>query len=479
MTEQHARDAEWRGSGPSPRACPAERPSLLLPARLRSLLRSRGLREGAVALVDQAIASLTTFLTGVLVARGCASDQAQFGHYVFGMTIVITILGFQRGLISLPYTVLSPRLDRASRAVYLGSIVAHQIVACALVFAGFAAVARILTMTGIWSGQLAAWPALAAAVVGRLMLDFVRTILLAELRFRLSLIVGLVSSTVTLAWLGWDLAGDRISTSRTFLVCGAFWAAPAVVTLLMNRRHIHLRLGQIGEDFIRSFRIGKWMAATDAAFMLARQMIPWVLVATWGSAELAILGVCEGVAGLIGYASRGLSAFFLPKLSHAANAPDRLKGIVVCSSVMLVPLAAVSVLAAWLLGDRLVSLLYSSTYRGLTGLILIHCVSSSLGLISVPVNQALHALRRSDLGFKALVCSFPLSLLLGGVLTCRLGVWGASISTLLGVAGAFAHRAFFLARHLARQNRPEMPVAEQTVGSLSLYSAVSRAGGAP
>ena len=76
-------------------------------------LRSTSLRQGAVVLVDQGCASLATFLTGVLIARACAADRTGFGHYVFGMTLMVTILGFQRGLISLPYTVLSPHIEQS------------------------------------------------------------------------------------------------------------------------------------------------------------------------------------------------------------------------------------------------------------------------------------------------------------------------------------------------------------------------------
>jgi O-antigen/teichoic acid export membrane protein len=175
-----------------------------------------------------------------------------------------------------------------------------------------------------------------------------------------------------------------------------------------------------------------------------------VLVASWGPAELALLGACEGTAGIVGYLSRGLSAFFLPKMSHAAESPRRLRTMVAKSIMALVPIAVVCLLPACLIGDWILATLYSSAYRGLSGPLIICFLSASLGLIGVPVNQAVHALQRSDIGFKALVCSLPLSLCLGSVLTWRFGLWGACISTLLGVAGALAHRSIFLVRHLSR-----------------------------
>ncbi len=430
-------------------------------------LRSTSLRQGAVVLVDQGCASLATFLTGVLIARACAADRTGFGHYVFGMTLMVTILGFQRGLISLPYTVLSPHIEQSRKPTYLGNLILHHLAMCSLLFAS-AVIAR--TVLAAWGSagpvSLLCLP-LTTAILGRLTLDLVRTVLLAELHVWRSLAIGLLANLATLAVLACDYAGGRLSVSRAFLVCAACWTGPSVIALVVAHRRIRFCLPRISRDFVANFRVGKWMAATDAVFMVARQMIPWILAATWGSAELALLGACDGVSGMIGYASRGLSAFFLPKMSHAAGNPRRLRRMVVGSLSVLVPAAVCCVVGALLAGEWLLATLYSSSYRGLTGPLVICCLSSSLGLISVPVNQAVHAVQRSDVGFKALLYSLPLSLCLGSLLTWRFGAWGAALSTLLGVAGAFGHRAFFLSRYLAGEGA--LPAANSETKS-SVFS---------
>jgi len=60
--------------------------------------------KGFIALTDQAVASATNFLTGVIIGRACTKEQ--FGLYMLGFSIVLFVMSLQTSLISTPYMVI-------------------------------------------------------------------------------------------------------------------------------------------------------------------------------------------------------------------------------------------------------------------------------------------------------------------------------------------------------------------------------------
>lgn len=90
-----------------------------------SLLSRPTTRKGVVTLADQAVASATNFLTGVIIGRACTKEQ--FGLYMLGFSIVLFVMSLQNSLISTPYMVYSPRLKGNEHIRYTGSTLIHQL----------------------------------------------------------------------------------------------------------------------------------------------------------------------------------------------------------------------------------------------------------------------------------------------------------------------------------------------------------------
>jgi len=103
----------------------------------------RNLRS-AVALFDQGIVSLTSFLTALLVGRTCG--KVELGIFTLAWTLLSVISELSGALITTPYTVFSPRFSRGRNRRYLGSMVVHQAALSLL-----ASALMIAVLTGIYA----------------------------------------------------------------------------------------------------------------------------------------------------------------------------------------------------------------------------------------------------------------------------------------------------------------------------------------
>jgi len=75
----------------------------------------KALNQGLLSLGDQAVASITNFATGVIIAR--ASSKEQFGLYMLGFTLILLVTDLQTSLIATPYMVYAPRQGKSTCTV--------------------------------------------------------------------------------------------------------------------------------------------------------------------------------------------------------------------------------------------------------------------------------------------------------------------------------------------------------------------------
>ena len=96
-----------------------------LPSLRRIFSPDRALHQGFLSLADQAVASITNFVTGVIIAR--ATSKEEFGLYMLGFTLIMLMTDLQTSLIATPYMVYAPRLKGTEQALYAGSTLIHQL----------------------------------------------------------------------------------------------------------------------------------------------------------------------------------------------------------------------------------------------------------------------------------------------------------------------------------------------------------------
>jgi hypothetical protein len=101
------------------------------------------LHQSIVSMADQAVASATNFLTGVIIARACSKEE--LGLYMLGFSLILLMTDFQTSLITTPYMVYAPRLKGRAHALYTGSTLIHQSTFCVITMLGVACGAIVVT----------------------------------------------------------------------------------------------------------------------------------------------------------------------------------------------------------------------------------------------------------------------------------------------------------------------------------------------
>ena len=211
---------------------PVQEPSRALPIRcFRALMRAvssgKEVSQGFFSLADQAVASITNFVTGVILARACSKEE--FGLYMLGFTAILLVTDLQTSLIATPYMVYGPRLKGRAHALYSGSTLVHQAVFSLLTMLVLAVIAFV-TRFGIGPSGLPRMMGALSAVIPLIMLrEFVRRICFARLKLKAAFVfdtfigVGQIAGLLLIARLGLLSANNAYWLIGAACGLGAIW----------------------------------------------------------------------------------------------------------------------------------------------------------------------------------------------------------------------------------------------------------------
>lgn len=388
------------------------------------------IRQATVVLVDQGFCSIANFLTGVLVARACS--KAEYGLYVLGFTLLMTSIGIQTSLSGTPFTVLSPRLKPGELRLYLGSTLVQHLVVSALASVGFFVAAVVVSGTGRTNGFEDVLFALAVASVFMLLRDFMRYVLLAQLRVWASLLMGLAANVATVGILLLAYRGGWLTAPVAYLILGGCSGLPVLFVLLNERKQIAFATDKLCEHLKQNWKFGKWMLACIASCFFAVQVYPWVLAGIWGTSYAAVYGACLGLLRFLNPLIVGYARYFGPKTAHLAHkGMSNVRGVVRLSvRVLVLPLVAFCICVV-IFGSKTLVVVFGSKYQGLHNLLLICAVAVVVSAVSSPISIGLNALKRPDYRFRGVFLGACVSLFVGLPLTFSLGPIGAATGLFL------------------------------------------------
>ncbi len=405
----------------------ADRP--LFRRLLATLLRPSA-RQGLVVLFDQGGYSLATFLTGILVARVC--PKAEYGTFVLGLTLVFFSGVVQRGLVAIPFSVLSQPLDRQQRSVYLGSSLVQHIALSGLIATGFAIIWVIARSLGHTTGIVTLLIPLAAMAVAVHFRVFMRSVLLAQLRPWASFAMGLATNVITLSGVVGLYSWGRLTVPAACLAMAVGSAAPAGAALLTERAKLSLKQARVRHDFTRNWRYGRWILASTGANVAGIRVLPWLTLFWCGKEIVAIVGVVTMVACIVRPALEASFGYLTPKLADYTQ----LHGIVATKakvSILIRPAIAagfIYVLLMLFFGDQLVGIFYTSRYQGHAVALAMIAAAISVKAVEVPVRAFLMATKRTKTLCHSSICASIVTLLTAFAVIPRFGIVGVASAIL-------------------------------------------------
>jgi O-antigen/teichoic acid export membrane protein len=391
----------------------------------------RALNQGFLSLADQAVASVTNFATGVIIAR--ASSKEEFGLYMLGFTLILLVTDLQTSLIATPYMVYAPRLQGRAHAQYTGSTLIHQVVfslLATLVVIGAACAARF--GVGPHGLEPVLW---ALAGVGSLIMlrEFVRRICFASLKLRTVFIfdafigVGQICGLLVLAHF------KLLSASRAYWVIGATCGLAVLCWLWLNRHHYHLRIDESVLDLKRNLVFGKWVFASGLLWTASTNLYPWLLAFFHGAAAAGVFAACLGVVSASNPALLGIQNFLGPKIAHVYATRGRIglrKFVLKISGSMAIPVSLLTlIMITW--GDRFIGLLYGSRYTGNGRVVATLACNLLLSAVVFSYSRALFAIERADLDFALNFAAIFIMLTLGLWLVKIHGPFGAALGLII------------------------------------------------
>jgi O-antigen/teichoic acid export membrane protein len=377
---------------------------------------------------DQGICSTTNFLAGVLVARSCS--KSEYGMYVLGFTIIVTFQIFMRSLISVPFTVNSPRLRDKDRNEYFGSALVQELVLYAIAALIVAAVAAMMWIGWRNHHLTPVIMTLSLALFCLGLRDFIRLALLAQLRVWASLIMGLFANAATLGLLLWACAGKWVSTPAAYLILAGCSGLAAGGALLCIRKRISVVRGRIICDLATNWNCGKWTLAAVVTNTLGIRAMPWLVLLWCGNEAVASFGALMGIAGIVSPLVIGFAGYLMPKLSndYKAKGPAAVlaTGAAIVKTIAIASIAYVTAIALW--GDWITGFIYTARYQGFAAVLGLLALGVGLEAATVPLKILLRVTNRPKTEFHGVAASLIAGLLLSMYLIPSFGIMGAALT---------------------------------------------------
>lgn len=397
-----------------------------LSRRLAARIFQPSVRQALVTLVDQGFCSVTNFLTGVLLARACSKEE--YGLYVLSFTLLVVVMDIQVSLSGTPFTVLSPYLKNRDRQFYFGSTLIQHLVVSVLAAIGFVIAAIVLSVTDRIHDFVNVLLTLAVACVFVLLRDFMRFVLLSQLRVWTSLLIGLIANVATGGLLFWAYFGAKLTVPIGYLIMAGCSGLTALLILLKERKQISFSTKSFHEHLRNNWTFGKWLVAHAIVDFVAIRFYPWALMLFKDSSAVAAYGICVIFAGVINPLLMGLNRFLGPQAAYiACNKTSRVHSEIYYWMALIVAPLFMFLILAFLFGERAIVAIYGSKFAGLGYMFSIYLLSHVIAAEGVVIGAGTNALKRPDISFKAQIVGLTTTITVGLFLAYRWGTLGAVI----------------------------------------------------
>jgi O-antigen/teichoic acid export membrane protein len=358
----------------------------------------RTLRVDALALLDQAVVSGTSFLTAVVVGR--STSPSELGLYALGMFLLVPLYSIHEALIINPYTILQHR-PVGTRAERAGS---------ALVFSGLLSTLTlfILLIYAVVMLAIDVKPALVAiilvcaAVTPFLLLrEFARRFSFAHLELSKALKLDIAVAATQFAAVGGLAYSGRLSSATALAAIGTGCGLTACIWLYVARGNFVVSRNQIRKSMQRNWSLGKWLFATQLAALVERQFSYWALAWILGTAATGIFTACWTVALIANPVVLGLSNIRYAQMTLALEVGGlaALQKEAMRSALVLGVVMTMFFVTILLTGDDIIRLLYGDDFVGYGHIVTRIALTTLVWAIGAPACNALSTMEHVRVNF--------------------------------------------------------------------------------
>jgi O-antigen/teichoic acid export membrane protein len=399
-----------------------------------------------IALVDQVVVSGNSFLTTILISRW--ATPRELGIYAICISGLVCWLGVQDSLICLPYTIARGRVpadvhkQHAGRALafngYMSALALVVLSVLAIAISGGGGANRSLVMVS--------WAA-AAAVPVVMLREFGRKFALAHIRTAHALAIDAGVLALQLGMLGSFIWCECLSAPAALAAIGIACAFTGGSWLYLSRDQFALR-GVVTHEAIRdSWRLGKWLFASQTSLLVQNYVMYWLLAWLTGAFSAGLFAACMTIAQFSNPLTIGLGNVLIPRAVRALQdgGGSTLLRQIMSDTVLVGVIMIVFCAIVLLLGDQLLILLYGRDYTGQGRTVAVLALALLASAIGMPASNALAALEVPRTIFWAGLIGAAVTVVLVSTLVSAWGLIGAAYGFLAGnIVGSVGRCAAFL-----------------------------------
>jgi O-antigen/teichoic acid export membrane protein len=381
--------------------------------------------KGSAVILDQSLYSLTNLIIGMILARAVIADD--YGEFILVTSFATTILGIQKSMISVPYTVCK---NDVKNKTYLGSTNTFEFIL--IVICSVAA----YFIFGNSSTNLIV---ICSFITSILLKDYVRSYLLSHLRIRSSLILGVLINVLQILIL---VVLYFLNTSNISIYTGALAITSLIPTLIVGFIYFKDKfdLSELRIHFLMNFKFGKWILGSSVIASLNSQSYPWLLSFFVDNKSVAVLGISIALGGLLSPVIQGTYSYMLPQIMKYRDDIKKFRYSIKMATLILGSIGIAWIIVCVLIGDKIMVFLYSANYSDLKLELILAATASVITGTTTCINAALDSLKRTDIAFGGLVISFIVTIVLGISLSYLYGIKGALIGMIISNIVNVAYR---------------------------------------
>lgn len=348
--------------------------------------------KGLLVFIDQSGYSLISLLTSVLLARACGKET--FGVFVLSLTFIYFAKVVQRSLVSVPFSVVYPRLQGDEQRRFLGSALIFHLGITLLLAAGLWVAMGAARLSGSIAGLGGSVGYYAAVLVCMLTADLVRMVLLSQFRYARCFVIGLVTQATLAGLLIGLFAAGRLDIRSACAVLIAGYGLFVLTGGIPLKGYAIFEQSAWKRDMQTHWRQGKWILSGTFVNYAGAHLLPWITLLWWDSGVVAVAGVLGMAASFLRPVMQSMIHFLIPRFSETLSQ----KGLseVRRQTAFLVQLSAAAGLALcaglYLQGDLLVGMVYGDAYRGYAGTLTLFSAAAFLRAANAPVRSLLTAM---------------------------------------------------------------------------------------
>ncbi|MFR8152356.1 MAG: hypothetical protein ACLU7U_03630, partial [Romboutsia timonensis] len=150
-------------------------------------------KESSLAMIEQGISSITSFLTSIILARNVNANSV--GMYTLLLSIALIIIGLQRVFILVPFNIYYPKMKEVTEKKYY----AAKTMGFEIIFLIFVIIVLVFSkLTGIIDIKLNISSSV-IFMIGYLLKDYTRQFLFGINKISTSLVMGILQSLIQIA----------------------------------------------------------------------------------------------------------------------------------------------------------------------------------------------------------------------------------------------------------------------------------------